>query len=51
MMDFVTVCDKYVMYIDKGFTYYCFHFQSLKFNGFTSLFQAASCESYTNVDA
>ena len=40
-MDLVTACDKNIMYIDKEFTYYCSHFQALKFNGFTSLFQAA----------
>ena len=40
-MDLITACDKNIMYIDKEFTYYHSHFQALKFNGFTYLFQAA----------
>ena len=39
------------MYINKEFTYYCFHFQLLKFKGVTTLFQAALWGRYTQAEA
>ena len=40
-MDWVTACNKNIMYNAKGFKYYSSPFQNLTFNRITSLFQAA----------
>ena len=40
-MDWVTTCNKNIMYNAKVFKYYSSPFQNLTFNGITSLFRAA----------